>query len=543
MDANFNTTQMRPPTNVMWPISTLDNHYIKTITIFLITLILTIVTNHAAQAVEEIHSSVIPMQKTDWNSVITIPRFDPTRGVLERVELVLTGRIEGSVQVESLDKQPSTIVVGMFGNLTLQRPNGIGLLNAVPQTTRSVDVAAFDTIIDFAGTSGATFNRLIAEDVTDAAVLTSPTDLALFLGDGTLSLTVNTQGRVSGSGAGNLALKYSTLAQAHLAIKYIYQASADPAIHLKKYTNGEDADEPTGPLIQTGGPVTWTYVVRNTGDIRLINVTLVDDREGIIACPQTELEIGASMICVATGIASLGQYANVAVVTGMTPSDSINPGKTVTDSDPSHYYGAPVSVCPIDEGGLLVLPIVQYLGEGAGRYTLPEGFSNFIVKRFHPFRFEALTGEDNGAGQRVYRSTRTRADSLERVWACKDNCSFASHLHELVEFGHLPAGVTLSALVIDDDQDERRNSWIMNGDISQPYLIVENQMMVEYLVLDVPTEANWGFYAADSVGLVDICVAPTADLRAANIFGNGQAVGQNDNPTVDNSVFLPLITK
>jgi hypothetical protein len=543
MDANISTTQIRSPANVIWSIFSPHNRSIKPIILLFLTLILTFTLTYAAQAAEETHSSVIPMKKTDWNNTMTVPQFDPAQGVLERIELVLTGRIEGSVQVESLDKQPSTIIVSMLGNIALQRPSGSGLLTATPQTTRSVNVAAFDTIIDFAGTSGATFSRLIAEDITDAAVLTSPADLALFSGMGTLSLTVDTQGRVNGSGAGNLALKYSTLAQAHLAVKYIYQATADPAIHLKKYTNGEDADELTGPLIQTGGPVTWTYVVRNTGDIRLVEVTLVDDHEGAIACPQTELEIGASMTCVATGIASLGQYANVAVVAGVTPADSINPGQTVTDTDPSHYYGVSVSVCPINEGGSLVLPTVQSLGEGPGRYVLPDGFDHFIVKRFHPFRFEALSGEDNGTGQKSYRSTRTRADSLERVWACKGNCPSASHLHELVSMGHLPAGVTLSALVIDDDNDNRHNSWVMNGEISQPYLTIENQMMVEYLVLDVPSEADWGFYATDSVGLVDMCVAPTAALHAANIFGNGQAAGQNDNPTVDNSVFLPLITK
>ena len=32
-------------------------------------------------------------------------------------------------------------------------------------------------------------------------------------------------------------------------------------------TNGEDADTPTGPTLQVGDPVTWTYEIVNTGSI------------------------------------------------------------------------------------------------------------------------------------------------------------------------------------------------------------------------------------------------------------------------------------
>ena len=44
---------------------------------------------------------------------------------------------------------------------------------------------------------------------------------------------------------------------------------SDPAIVIEKATNGEDADTPTGPMVEVGDPVTWTYVVTNTGNVTL----------------------------------------------------------------------------------------------------------------------------------------------------------------------------------------------------------------------------------------------------------------------------------
>lgn len=117
---------------------------------------------------------------------------------------------------------------------------------------------------------------------------------------------------------------------------------ATPDIDLKKYTNGEDADVPTGPEVAYGGVVTWTYDITNTGNVTLTNVTLVDNIEGGISCPQQQLLPGEGMTCVLTGVATtLGQYANTAIVTG-TPT--IFPTRRVTDTDPSHYITRPFSL-------------------------------------------------------------------------------------------------------------------------------------------------------------------------------------------------------
>ncbi|ADI74493.1 conserved repeat domain protein [Methanohalobium evestigatum Z-7303] len=106
-----------------------------------------------------------------------------------------------------------------------------------------------------------------------------------------------------------------------------------PEIDIEKYTNGQDADNPSGPLVQIGTQVTWTYNVTNTGNVNLTDVNITDSKGVTLNCPKTTLNVSESMICTATGNAKLGQYSNYGNVTAMYDGSQVN------DSDPSHYFG------------------------------------------------------------------------------------------------------------------------------------------------------------------------------------------------------------
>ncbi len=93
---------------------------------------------------------------------------------------------------------------------------------------------------------------------------------------------------------------------------------ADPQIDIEKATNGEDADVAPGPTVPVGSPVTWTYVVTNTGNVPLADVAVTDDKLGAITCPTTSLAPTETMTCSADGTAMEGQYANLATVAGTT---------------------------------------------------------------------------------------------------------------------------------------------------------------------------------------------------------------------------------
>jgi len=80
-------------------------------------------------------------------------------------------------------------------------------------------------------------------------------------------------------------------------------------------------------IIQAGGTVTYTYVVTNTGDVTLTNITLNDNKIGAITCPATQLAAGANMTCTKTAIINV-DTTNVATVTGNAPN-----GDIVKDND------------------------------------------------------------------------------------------------------------------------------------------------------------------------------------------------------------------
>jgi hypothetical protein len=116
-----------------------------------------------------------------------------------------------------------------------------------------------------------------------------------------------------------------------------YEVPANaPAIDLEKLTNGQDADLEPGPALELGSPVSWSYVVTNTGNMALSHVTVTDDHGVRVTCPKTALEPGESMTCTGSGVAQACQYGNLGTVTARVTAD---PDRTVTDQDPSHYTG------------------------------------------------------------------------------------------------------------------------------------------------------------------------------------------------------------
>ena len=128
---------------------------------------------------------------------------------------------------------------------------------------------------------------------------------------------------------------------------YVLDTAA--SLVIKTYTNGQDADEPTGPYIKIGDTATWTYTVTNSGTVALNTLVVTDSHAPDVAPAPVEsggynvgdinsnnaLDPLETWQYRATGTAVTGQYANTGTATAKTPTNSV-----VSDTDDSHYFGA-----------------------------------------------------------------------------------------------------------------------------------------------------------------------------------------------------------
>jgi uncharacterized repeat protein (TIGR01451 family) len=117
-----------------------------------------------------------------------------------------------------------------------------------------------------------------------------------------------------------------------------------PAIDIIKKTNGVDSNTSPGIAIDAGLAVTWTYEVRNTGNVPLQNVLVTDSIEGTAAYQSGDdgdslLETGEIWIYRILGTALGSAYTNIGSVIAQ---DEL--GTTVGDSHTNFYDGKVSSI-------------------------------------------------------------------------------------------------------------------------------------------------------------------------------------------------------
>ena len=170
-------------------------------------------------------STSFGLEKTNWVAVLNLPQFDPSVGVLTGVNFMYDGRVETTFKIESLDGAASNIALSSSAGLTFS-----GLFADVLSAAGGLNVplAAFDGVIDFGGTSGASPAPVIGTDSDQFNVAGS---LAAYQGLGNLAaLTVAATGASGASGAGNLISQIGTLAQVNVKVTYTYDPIRPPVV-------------------------------------------------------------------------------------------------------------------------------------------------------------------------------------------------------------------------------------------------------------------------------------------------------------------------
>jgi hypothetical protein len=135
-------------------------------------------------------------------------------------------------------------------------------------------------------------------------------------------------------------LRIDTAEDVYIAGAYCVAGSCETrrtALAVDILLDGRIADEPRGPLVDSGSRLTWTVLIANTGELPVSGIEI----EGLDAiCPGGELEAGESMECFATDVALSNPQSVPVTVLGRSSCADVS-GKTT-----GYYEGVLVDVYP-----------------------------------------------------------------------------------------------------------------------------------------------------------------------------------------------------
>jgi hypothetical protein len=240
----------------------------------------------SAGAGQNCNNASIPTSTTNWNNSVSIPKFDPSLGTLTGIHFTLAGTATGSAKAESMDAAPSLVTLNFQCTLTLTRPDNSIIVVAIPLQQFGDQFTAFDGVIDFGGTSGATHPNLLVTDSQTVDSLTA-SDFALFTGPagapGTILLPITALATSGATGAGNIVSQFSQTASALVGVCYDFTpfisiyCIGDGAglITPCPCANSGGAGVPAGCLNSSGlgGKLTSTGVASISNDTLQLTIT------------------------------------------------------------------------------------------------------------------------------------------------------------------------------------------------------------------------------------------------------------------------------
>jgi hypothetical protein len=181
----------------------------------------------SAQAATVSYSDNVALTTTNWANTLSFSKFDTSLGNLTSIRFDLSGVVQGSGNAESLDSSASTVTLTLGSLLGLTRPDNSTLVVTNPVFSQTFQFTAFDSAINFGGTSGGSTGAVSATG-SNFFVSSNASDFALFsaLGGGTINLGLNAIGASSGNGSGNLITQFNTAASGVAKVTYTYTPTA-----------------------------------------------------------------------------------------------------------------------------------------------------------------------------------------------------------------------------------------------------------------------------------------------------------------------------
>jgi len=185
------------------------------------------------------YTATVPQTFGDWETTLSVPKFDPALGTRSAVSYSLAGTAGGAAAVENLDPNAGeTVDASISEVMTLQRPDLSALLTlTAAQTLPAADLAVFDGNDDWAGDDAITWAVSASQTVSGAAP--SPaSDLAFFTSTGASDLNlvfpVAAVGASGYNGNGNDQANFEVSSGAVLTVTYTYTPPCTPTTPTPK---------------------------------------------------------------------------------------------------------------------------------------------------------------------------------------------------------------------------------------------------------------------------------------------------------------------
>ena len=214
------------------------------------------------------YNATIDPTLTDWTQSVNVPQFSPALGTLLSVTLRLNGDNRTQTFVENRDRRASTTTTGSDVSLVLEDSLGTQLVAVAPSVRFTNELTAFDTVIDYGGTSGATNPEQTSTASAQTVLFAGTDDVSAFVGEANISLNASAVATGFYDGSGTYRFVVATSAGAQIEVVYEYQPPQEDPL-------GELGDRVWHDLNSDG--------VQDPGEPGLVgwNVTLIDADSGI----------------------------------------------------------------------------------------------------------------------------------------------------------------------------------------------------------------------------------------------------------------------
>lgn len=189
----------------------------------LLSALASFVASTSSSAHEICHSVPFEQHHPDWTQTATVPQFDPSVGTLTGITITFRGKARELFGVESLDPVSRQATTTFGAAIRLYDATSAPMFALAPTRTYVDAVSAFDTRIDWRGTSGVFHDNILALQEESVSPALDAQVLARYVGTGAVSFTATAQRINTITGLQQRASQFGTKASASLEVCYTYQ--------------------------------------------------------------------------------------------------------------------------------------------------------------------------------------------------------------------------------------------------------------------------------------------------------------------------------